>query len=80
MLRYERLNVFLMGLIVALLLMGFLNQTPTVAQAPAAQTGRYQISATTLPAKGATTVCAYIVDTQTGQYVFTSKTEGVFDR
>ena len=78
--RYEKLKVFLMGMTVALLLTGFFKQTPIVAQAPAPQTGRYQISATTLPAKGATTVCAYIIDTQTGQYVFTNSHAGVFDR
>jgi hypothetical protein len=78
--RYERLKTFLMGVAVALLLISLLQKSPTVAQTQPPQTGRYQISATTLPAKGATTVCAYLVDTQTGQYVLTTAKAGVFDR
>ncbi len=78
--RYEKLKIFLMGMAVALLLAHLFQQTPIEAQSQASQIGRYQISATTLPAKGATTVCAYIIDTQTGQYVFTKETGGVFDR
>jgi hypothetical protein len=78
--RYEKLRIFLMGMVVAILVMTFLQQTPTEAQTGAGQNGRYQISATTIPAKGATTVCAYIIDTQTGQYVYTTQTSGTFGR
>jgi len=78
MTRYAKLKIFLLGMAVALLIVQLIPQTPTVAQTQPAQPGRYQISSTTLPAKGATTVCAYIIDTQTGEYYFTTKSSGTF--
>ena len=78
--RYEKLKIFLMGMLVALLLVSFFPQNPTVAQPQQMQTGNYQVSAMAFATKGGTTKCAYIIDTQTGQYFFTTKDSGYFER
>ena len=78
--RFEKVKIFLMGMAVALLIAHLVPQRSVEAQVGVTepQNGRYQISATTVPAKGATTPCAYIVDTRTGQYYFTTKQAGTF--
>jgi hypothetical protein len=69
-----------MGMMVALLLVHLLPQSPTVAQPQHMQTGNYQVSAMAFATKDGTTKCAYIIDTQTGQYFFTTKDSGYFER